>query len=71
MVDYRLRIEETAMLTVIVYICRAKPKTLKYSASQSIAPRLRDPTIKISNLANGHFSFLSSLLGEGNFNPST
>lgn len=28
MVDYRLRIEETAMLTVIVYICRAKPKTL-------------------------------------------
>ena len=71
-VDYHLRIEETVMLTVIVYICRAKPKTLIFQLpiDRAKTPR-RDPTIKISSLANGEFSFFSSLLGEGNFDPST
>lgn len=61
------------MLTFIVYIFPAKPKTLSSSPELSV-PRPRTPTqnlefTELSNLFS--FFFFFSLLGEGNFNPST
>ena len=59
----------TAMLTVIVYLFRAKPKTLN---SPDWARQDRGPTIIYQNLeVKRGISSFTSLLGEGDFNPST
>ena len=68
-VEDHLRIElneMTAMLTVIVYLFRAKPRTLvPIERAKAETPLSKSRSQRVPN------SFLSSLLGEGNFNPST
>lgn len=60
MVDYRLRIEETAMLTVIVYICRANPKSLfRFPIDRAKTSRPHYQNVEFSERALFPFFLLS------------